>query len=69
MIMEVAANLDNPGILRVLRKTRVPEPGKVADVEQSRVQAEQGGRAGPSRAGSRQQPASTGQGSVGLEAS
>ena len=65
MIMEVAANMDNSGILRVLRKPLVPEPGKVADVEQSRVQAEQGGRAGKGRAGSRQQPASTGQCSGG----
>ena len=54
MIMQVAANMENPGILRVLRKPLVPEPGKVAD----------GGRAGPGREGSRQ-PASTGQGSGG----
>ena len=61
MIMEVAANMDNPGILRALRKPQVPEPGRFDEVEQSRGQAEQRGRAGPIRAGSRQQPASTGQ--------
>ena len=63
MIMQVAANMDNPGIFRVFRKPLVPEPD--ADVGQSRVQAEQGGRAGPGRAGSRKQPAITGQGSGG----
>ena len=61
MNMNVAAGMDNPGILRALRKPRGPEPGKLADVEHSRGQSGQGGRAGPSRAGSRQLPASTGQ--------
>ena len=63
LIMQVAANMENPGILSVLRKP-VPGPGKLADAGQSRVQAEQGGRAGPGSAGSRQL-ASTGQGSGG----
>ena len=64
LIMQVAANMENPGILSVLRKPPVPGPGKVADAGQSRGQAEQGGRAGPGSAGSRQL-ASTGQGSGG----
>ena len=32
MIMNVAAGMDNPGMLRVLRKLRGPEPEKFADV-------------------------------------
>jgi hypothetical protein len=71
LIMQVAANMENPSILSVLHKPPVPEPGsgsapvrKVADAGQSRAQAEQGGRAGPGRAGSRQ-PAGAGQGSGG----
>ena len=64
--MQVAANMENPGILNVLHKPgSVSAPvRKVADAGQSRAQAEQGGRAGPGRAGSRQ-PASAGQGSGG----
>ena len=61
LIMQVAANMENPEILGVLRKPLVPELGKVADVGQSRVQAEQGGRAGQQS----RHPASAGQGSGG----
>ena len=47
MIMNVAASMDNPGILRALRKPQGPEPGKFADVEQSRVRTEQGWQSRP----------------------
>ena len=46
LIMQVAANMENPGILRVLRKPLVPELDKVADVGQSMVQAASQYRAG-----------------------
>ena len=46
LVMQAATGMENPGILGVLRKPLVPEPGKFADVGESRVQVEQGGRAG-----------------------
>ena len=58
MVMHVAANMDNPGIMGILRKSPRPESGcvsapghKAADSGQSRAQAEP------------RQPASAGQSS------
>ena len=58
LVMNAEANMDNPGLLRVLRKPRGSEPGKFPEVEQSRGHTGPGGRAGLRNAESRQQPAS-----------
>ena len=62
LVMNAAANMDNPGLLRVLCKLRRSEPGKFPEVEQSGGHTGPGGREGPRNAESRQRPASPRQG-------